>query len=1102
MLGQSVGAQVRIGGIKAAREGFYARFDFSDLELSASPQLSQVKEGVRLSQLQVYLSPWNVLQAKLDQAVIHQPVLQASRQSSGQITIAGFSMKPKTESSQGLDWLLSQPSITIHGGTIEWRDDALNQPIARVTDLALDLRNSLGRHQAFLSATPPTLWGDRILVAGDFTQPMFERSPSRWQSWSGQIYTKLLAPQPEYALRAASSNPDSAWLSASSLLSASKQVQIWTQLSEAKVSSVTASVEQAPKFASRLQLEYQVANRLLQLSATDVQTDALFNSVRSLTQIKPETAEFLSSTLKNGLIEDMTLEVKDLSKVRLQASFRNPDMAGDLVGSWDRSVKPAGFIDMSARLSKLELSTLPRYLPPVTPAPTRQYLERALIAGTASKLELKFKGSLANSKPDMLHATGVLNGLQLAFAPSWPKLTQANAQFELSNNSLNIDHIEANLGDLPLKGHIRIADLDRAVLDISAQAQKTTFEKVLNIAKQIPAAQSALNQAKAYGLVDLKAQLSLPLANLANSRYNLEAQLVDNSLQLLPQAPTLSAINGKIFIRETGIDLQNLDAQMLGGSINLSGERGQIKGQGFLTVDGLKAWQPRFDSILKKVQGQISYSLKLDPDNLQISSNLQGLALDLPEPLNKSSSVEWPTSLERTKDGLIKLTMGEKLDVQLLTHLDKWIGNIAVGQTASKPDKDQDGIHIGILLPQLDVSAWQNIIGNSAEASGASNSTSNFLITQVSAQIQDLVWKERHFEQVVVGASKTNLGVDANNTAWRINALATDFNGYAEYRLASGGKQTQLFARLARLSIPDTRRKTELEQLLETPQTNLPDLDVVIEDLEMVGKKLGQLEVVANNQNAVSSINSSSTAERKQEWHLKTLSLTNADATLSATGTWTLPSQSSASKVNLQFNWMIENSGDLLTRLGLPGTIKNGKGQLQGRVGWFGSPVSLNYPSLSGQVNLDMAEGQFLKIDPGVGRLISVLSLQALPRRLAFNFRDVFSEGFSFDSITGDAQIKEGVIETNNLKMKSVLALVTLKGSADIAKETQQLRVHVLPDVNAGGASILAAIVNPVVGAATYLVQWVLRRPISNAATKAYKIEGTWQKPIVTSIPP
>ena len=55
--------------------------------------------------------------------------------------------------------------------------------------------------------------------------------------------------------------------------------------------------------------------------------------------------------------------------------------------------------------------------------------------------------------------------------------------------------------------------------------------------------------------------------------------------------------------------------------------------------------------------------------------------------------------------------------------------------------------------------------------------------------------------------------------------------------------------------------------------------------------------------------------------------------------------------------------------------------------------------------------GQFLKAEPGAARLLGVLSLQSLPRRLALDFRDLFEEGFAFDSVTGDVAIAQGVAQ-------------------------------------------------------------------------------------------
>ena len=112
--------------------------------------------------------------------------------------------------------------------------------------------------------------------------------------------------------------------------------------------------------------------------------------------------------------------------------------------------------------------------------------------------------------------------------------------------------------------------------------------------------------------------------------------------------------------------------------------------------------------------------------------------------------------------------------------------------------------------------------------------------------------------------------------------------------------------------------------------------------------------------------------------------------------------------------------------------------------------------------------GQFLKADPGVGRLLGVLSLQALPRRISLDFRDVFSEGFAFDSAVGSVRIQSGVMHTDGFKLAGPAAAVDITGDVDLARETQQLRVRVQPSlsssVSAGAAALFIA--NPLVGAA------------------------------------
>jgi uncharacterized protein YhdP len=299
-----------------------------------------------------------------------------------------------------------------------------------------------------------------------------------------------------------------------------------------------------------------------------------------------------------------------------------------------------------------------------------------------------------------------------------------------------------------------------------------------------------------------------------------------------------------------------------------------------------------------------------------------------------------------------------------------------------------------------------------------------------------------------------------------------------------------------------------VEAILNEQPASIPALDVVVEDLELRGKKLGRVEIDAVNRGA-----SSAAREGVREWRLNKFNVILPEAVLTATGNWVaLNAQVPATGGNrarppaerrrtvMNFKLDIADSGALLKRFGMGEVIRRGKGKLEGQVGWVGSPLSFDYPSMSGQFNVNVESGQFVKADPGIAKLLGVLSLQSLPRRLALDFRDVFSEGFAFDFVRGDVNINQGVAYTNNLQMRGVNAAVLMEGSADIAKETQDIKVVVVPEINAGTASLIATAINPAIGLGSFLAQMFLRRPLMQAATQEFHIDGTWSDPRVTKL--
>ncbi len=401
-----------------------------------------------------------------------------------------------------------------------------------------------------------------------------------------------------------------------------------------------------------------------------------------------------------------------------------------------------------------------------------------------------------------------------------------------------------------------------------------------------------------------------------------------------------------------------------------------------------------------------------------------------------------------------------------------------------------------------------------ATAAGSADAAMGYQPDSITLHVDDLQAAGRHLTHVEAGLSQGR--VDA---VWRADVHADQVVGHVEYRppgvsgagAGAAGGTGRVYARLSRLVLPKGDANplpTKLDASAAESPALLPALDLAVEDLELGGLHLGRVEVQASNRPL------GGTAPRQQgrDWQLTKLAVTTPEAQLVATGHWSAaPGSSSPSlaaagtptpprRMVLDFRLQIADSGALLDRLGTRNVIRGGKGELSGEVAWLGSPLALDYPSLSGQLRLQVDQGQFLKADPGAARLLGVLSLQSLPRRLALDFRDVFDQGFAFDAITGDLTIARGVARTSNLRMRGVQAAVAMEGSADIEQETEDLRVVVVPKINAGTAALAYAVINPLVGLGAFVAQALLEKPLAAAGTREFHIVGPWSDPKVLSV--
>ncbi|HSD53557.1 MAG TPA: AsmA-like C-terminal region-containing protein, partial [Burkholderiales bacterium] len=222
---------------------------------------------------------------------------------------------------------------------------------------------------------------------------------------------------------------------------------------------------------------------------------------------------------------------------------------------------------------------------------------------------------------------------------------------------------------------------------------------------------------------------------------------------------------------------------------------------------------------------------------------------------------------------------------------------------------------------------------------------------------------------------------------------------------------------------------------------------------------------------------------------------------INAKGLWRPAGGATLEQTDLEVNIKTSDAGKYLDRFGYVDALARGTAGLDASVKWLGPISSIDFASLTGNVTFHAEKGQFVKLKPGIGKLLGVLSLQSLPRRMSLDFHDIFSEGFAFDQINGTAAIAKGLARTEDLKMVGPAATVAITGEADLARETQDLAVRVVPVVGDSVAAAAAvALLNPIVGVGALLAQRLLKDPIGQMLAFQYRITGPWDDPQVERV--
>jgi uncharacterized protein (TIGR02099 family) len=837
-----------------------------------------------------------------------------------------------------------------------------------------------------------------------------------------------------------------------------------------------------------------------------------------------------------------------------RSAFANDDLAGSSSGSWQAGADgSAGTIDLSAKLDRANAKAVWRYLPSSLSPATRDWLRESIRDGVAKDAVLTLRGDLADfpfPKPEqgLFEVKGKIHNAQLLFTEGWPSIDQIDGELLFHGSRMLISAKTATSQGVALRDvRAEITDLDAPItlLAITGIASGATNDMLSYVVKS-PVSEMighATKPMQATGNATLDLDLKIPLDTPDESKVLGALALQNNTLTVMPGLPTITDLQGQLQFTERALSAKELRGQFLGGpahaEIRTEKEVISINAQGEVKIAGLKSVLPaQTQPVLGYLSGTTRWqgTLNAKPQGVDVSvtSNLVGLSSSLPVPFAKTAADSAPLRFElkpvmrrvavtparaarvanvpsvpsvtRTTttttttgtaraapvarsamvaDDSFDLSIGKQIRAQWLLSQSSATspatllrGGVTIGRAPIK-QSDRE-VLINIDVPEIDMAIWPGVIASLRDDEGSKPDTSPVFALDI--HTERLWLGDRLFPDFRLSGKRS---VDASGFAYTHTDIRSPLlTGTVDYREVGAGV---LSGKLQRLSIPAPSRTLPTAVPTSAAAASdplvpkaLPKTDIVIEHLLHKGSPLGRLTLNAINQDA--------------RWEAK-IGLRNPDAALEGALIWssnaaTAEGTSTQSDVRMD----ISNLDGFMSRIGYPGTLRQGKAHADAKLSWHGAPTSIDFETLNGTFAMDAKDGQFNKLEPGVGRLLGIVSLQSIPRRISLDFRDVFSAGFAFDTIAGNFTVRQGVMTTDNLSVRGPAARVHMRGKIDLAQETQQLTVRVQPSLS-DSIAVGAMLANPVIGAVTWATQKLLADPIEQVFSYDYLVSGSWNSP-------
>ncbi|WP_372722728.1 YhdP family protein [Immundisolibacter sp.] len=717
----------------------------------------------------------------------------------------------------------------------------------------------------------------------------------------------------------------------------------------------------------------------------------------------------------------------------------------------------------------------------------------AIQGGTLRKVQALLRGDprrfpYRDARGQFL-GTAEFTDIKLDYRPGagWPVVSEGDGRFALRGPEFELTLDDGRLLDSrATELQVRIPDValrsKRLLLDGIASG---SAQDVIHFVQQSPL---AARFGKAVSLLgfDGPAQTSVSLdlvfsGPVRSTKISGVTRLTDNRLRIGSTGLTLDALRGEVGFSATGLRAQGVQAQLFGGPVAFDLEtapanavriepRGQADAlllQRYLRLPrpflfrGKLPWQGRVDIA---GDGRLGLDLNLDVAAAvgDLPTPLDALKLG---PLQVRADCECGGSTPRTWDVVLAaqplvahLDIGPREDSAMALRR----GDLAIAVESRLPAA---GFRMHGRIERLPLSPWLSWLGEHFRSDGGGS----WPVPQVDVYVDQLDYLGQSFDQLRLQVARSE--------GWDIALDAADVAG--QVRVRGGGAEQQVELALDRLHLKRDEENDGRTAAGVDP-AKVPVLRGRIGELHYGGETFGALEL--------------SSRRLADGLAFDNLRLEGDFGGISGTGAWRGHQKNSTSSLDASADF--KDFGAFLGHFGVKNLVREGRGKLRAEVSWPGSPGAFAFAALDGKVSGALRKGTLPDVEPGVGRLFGILSLDSVARRLSLDFRDVFGRGFAIDRMDGELLLAAGQAQLKNLRVRGPAAHLTLNGRTNLTDRSLDVEVLSAPQVTSS-LPLAGAIAAPGVGAAIYLGQKIFEGAIDKVTEQRYHVTGTWADPKV-----